>query len=495
MTVTATHHPFLECLTRAQRPILVLGDVMLDRFVYGQVGRMSPEAPVPVLSLEREQAMMGGAANVARNIAALGGRSVLIGVIGQDAAGQTLGALARADKGVEPRLISDPTRPTTEKTRFVSGRQQLLRLDSEKIHPLSDAALRAVIGAFEEALPQAGMVLLSDYAKGVLTDAVLAHVIARAERAGLPVFADPKSADFARYRGVALLTPNRHELARAAGQSCEDADSVVRAGSALMARHGFSAMLVTRGEQGMTLLRAGAAPLHLAAEAREVFDVSGAGDTVMATLALSQVGGLTLDDAARFANLAAGIVVGKSGTATVLAEDIQSALQTTGQLSGADKVMTRAEVAARAQHWRAGGHAVGFTNGCFDLLHPGHLRLLERARAACDRLIVGLNSDASVRRLKGPSRPVQVETNRALMLAALGMVDAVVVFEEDTPQALIESLRPDVLVKGADYRIDQVVGADFVQSYGGRVVLVDLVEGQSTSGLIARSNPSEKAAS
>lgn len=485
---------FLDALDHfATARILVLGDVMLDRYVYGQVERMSPEAPIPVLAYNREQAMPGGAANVARNIAALGGQAVLLGVVGQDAAGRAIESLCANEKRITAHLVIDITRPTTEKTRFIAGRQQLLRLDREKAAPLSDDAVRSLIKAFEEVLPTLDLVILSDYAKGVLTDAVLAHVIERARRLQKPVLADPKSADFNRYRGVSLLTPNRAELARAAGRACEDAASVSDAARALMERHGLPALLVTRSEQGMTLIRTGLAPLNLTAEAREVFDVSGAGDTVMAALALALAVEMPMDDAARFANLAAGIVVGKSGTAAVHPDDLRAALQRSGRLAGAAKILSRAELLGRVESWRAAGQTIGFANGCFDLLHPGHIQLLEAARAACGRLIVGLNSDSSVQRLKGPARPVQPQDARALMLAALGMVDAVALFDEDTPIDLIRAIRPDLLVKGSDYRIDQVVGADFIQSYGGRVLLVDLVAGHSTTALIEKSRAKDAA--
>jgi D-beta-D-heptose 7-phosphate kinase/D-beta-D-heptose 1-phosphate adenosyltransferase len=490
MTDSGAHHPILDRfdLERFQQVrILVLGDVMLDRYVDGAVERMSPEAPVAVLRAEGERSMAGGAANVARNIAALGGQAILIGLIGQDEDGAALAQALRKDSGIEAHLVNDPARPTTTKTRFVAGRQQLLRVDQEKTTPANRAIEQSLIAAVQAVLPRVGLVILSDYAKGAMTDRVIAGAAAAAKAAGKMVIADPKSRDFRRYRGVDLLTPNRHEAAVAAGVACGNDAEAVMAGSRLMEQTGIASLLITRGEQGMTLLRKGQVPLHLAADAREVFDVSGAGDTVIASLGLALAAGLEMDAAARFANLCGGIVVGKVGTALVHPADVTGALHARAVgLSSSAKIMDLRQALGQVEHWRASGLRVGFTNGCFDLIHPGHVALLARARAACDRLIVGLNSDASVRRLKGEDRPVQDEQMRATVLAALAGVDMVVIFGEDTPIKLIEALRPDLLVKGADYRLDQVVGGDFVQSYGGKVLLVDLIAGHSTTATIKR---------
>ncbi|WP_439814316.1 D-glycero-beta-D-manno-heptose-7-phosphate kinase [Zavarzinia sp. CC-PAN008] len=461
-----------------QATVLVVGDVMLDRFVYGRAERLSPEAPIPVLTVERETEMCGGAGNVARNVASLGGQAIVVGVIGRDRDGAALNALLVAEAGIDPHLVTDPGRPTTCKTRFVAG-QQLLRADRETAQPV-DAQADAVIAAVVEALPKCDLVLLSDYAKGVLTDPVLGAVIAAASAAGKPIIADPKSRDFARYRGVDVLTPNRGELALGTGLAAETGAQVDAAAQAVRAQTGIGAVLVTMGEQGMRLATDGP-PLALAAAAREVFDVSGAGDTVIAVLALSLACGGDLPTAARLANAAAGLVVAKRGTAVVSPEEL-------GEVLHADSggLLSPARLRQRIQAWRSQGLRVGFTNGCFDLLHSGHVSLLAQARAACDRLVVGLNSDASVRRLKGPSRPIQDQAARAAVLSALSSVDAVTFFDEDTPLKLIEAIRPNVLIKGADYREDQVVGAPFVRAHGGEVVLVPLVEGHSTTRLVER---------
>ncbi|QEX22552.1 bifunctional protein HldE [Hypericibacter adhaerens] len=484
------HGPMLDRfdLTRFQQArILVLGDVMLDRYVDGSVERMSPEAPVAVLRADGERSMAGGAANVARNIAALGGQAILIGLVGQDDDGAALTRALRGDGGIEAHLITDAARPTTTKTRFVAGRQQLLRVDHERSTPANRAVEQELLAAVQSVLGRVNLVILSDYAKGALTDRVIAGVAAAAKAAGKIVIADPKSRDFRRYRGVDLLTPNRHEAAVAAGIPCGNEAEAVMTGAHLMEQTGIASLLITRGEQGMTLMRKGRPPLHLAADAREVFDVSGAGDTVIASLGLALATGFEMETAARFANLCGGIVVGKAGTALVHPADVTGALHARALgLSSDAKIMDLGQAVAQAEHWRASGLKVGFTNGCFDLIHPGHVTLLAKARAACDRLIVGLNSDASVRRLKGAERPIQDEEMRATVLAALASVDMVVIFEEDTPVKLIEALRPDLLVKGADYRLDQVVGADIVQGYGGQVLLVDLVAGHSTTATIKR---------
>lgn len=471
----------------AEASVLVVGDVMLDRYVEGSVDRMSPEAPVPVLKAEGERGMAGGAANVARNIAALGGRATLVGLVGDDAAGEELAQTMAADRRIALRLLVDRTRPTTIKTRFLAGRQQLLRVDREQLVPASAAIERASLAAVEAALPEAGLVLLSDYAKGVLTDGTIAGIAARTAAAGKIVVADPKGRDFRRYRGVDLLTPNRHEAAVASGLPCGNDAEAAAAGGRLIEQTGIPALLVTRGEQGMTLVRKGQEPLHIAADAREVFDVSGAGDTVIASLGVALAAGFELETAARFANLCGGIAVGKLGTALVRPIDVSAALLSRAVASSSSaKIMDLSQALEQIAHWREAGLRVGFTNGCFDLIHPGHVTLLSKARAACDRLVVGLNSDASVKRLKGSDRPVQDQQMRATVLAALGSVDLVVIFEADTPMKLIEAILPDLLVKGADYRLDQVVGADIVQGYGGHVLLVELVPGHSTTDTIRR---------
>ena len=467
------------------RRILVLGDVMLDRYVYGRVNRLSPEAPVPVLEIERETVMPGGAANVAANIASLGGHAILIGRIGDDMAGSILHGMLRANPAISADdLLVVSSHITTQKVRYIAERQQMMRADSEDKSP---AAAEPLLAAFHRNLPGVDVVVLSDYAKGVLTDAVLKEVIAASRAAGKTVLADPKSPDLARYDGVTVLTPNRGEAARAAGIAGEgDHDTAQAAAAILASLPDTGAILVTRGPHGMTLAARGREPTHVKAVTREVFDVSGAGDTVLATLALSLAAGHDLAVAAHLANSAAGIVVSKAGTASVLPGELSAGLQNE-QIETAEAKIADLDVAlARIARWRASGARIGFTNGCFDLIHPGHISLLSQARAKCDRLIVGLNSDSSVRGLKGAGRPIQDETARAIVLASLGMVDQVILFDAETPQELIAAIRPDLLVKGADYTMAQVVGADIVQAHGGEVLLVDLTPGQSTTATISR---------
>lgn len=464
--------------------VLVIGDVMLDTFVYGSCSRISPEAPIPVVQVQEEKVMLGGAGNVARNIAALGGNAVLIGVIGDDAAGVRLRERIAVEPQIEADLIVDPARPTTQKTRYVVAGQQMLRADVENVTACDEAPLLA---ALERQLPKADAVILSDYAKGVLTPAFLSDAIARICAKGVLIVTDPKSSDLTRYNGVTLLTPNVGEATAAAGTVCGDDDEVVAAGRRILAAVPQTpAVLITRGARGMTLMERDAEPRHLPALAREVFDVSGAGDTVVASVALSMAAGADLPQATEFSNLAAGIAVGKRGTAVVTVKDVQLEVRYRRNRSVGRKIMTLAEAAEIVRHWRAEDERIGFTNGCFDLMHPGHVSQLAQARAQCGRLIVGLNTDSSISRIKGPSRPIQSEVARSVVLAAFEQVDLVVLFDEETPMRLIETLRPDVLVKGKDYRIDQVVGADFVMSYGGEVFLADIVEGHSTTDIISR---------
>lgn len=476
----------LESFARAK--VLVIGDVMLDRYVHGRVDRMSPEAPIPVLTVEWESAMAGGAGNVARNVAALGAKAILIGLIGDDATGDELTKLLKVTPRVEPRLVRDQSRPTIAKTRFVAGRQQLLRADSEHTHDASKAVMDDLIGAIRRSVADVDVVVLSDYAKGVLSDTVLTAAIKAARDADKPIVTDPKSRDFSRYAGSSVVTPNRLEFSVAAGIQIREPGDVIAAARKLAVAAEIDAMLVTLGEDGMVLVGAdnNDEPLLLPAEAREVFDVSGAGDTVVATLAVTLAAGADLDRAAQLANTAAGIAVAKAGTAVVYTTELARALHSREVMSTDAKIAPLDEAIERVGLWRARRERIGFTNGCFDLIHPGHISLLRQAKAQCDRLVVGLNSDASVRRLKGESRPVQSETARAIVLASLELVDMVVIFGEDTPIDLIKAVRPDVLVKGADYTVDKVVGADFVKSYGGRIALAELVPGQSTTATVAR---------
>jgi D-beta-D-heptose 7-phosphate kinase/D-beta-D-heptose 1-phosphate adenosyltransferase len=474
----------LDSFHRAR--VLVLGDVMLDCGVYGSVGRISPEAPIPVLNVERTVDSAGGAANVARNVASLGASALLIGVVGRDAAAERLRARLAGEPSLGVALVEDAGRPTTLKTRYVAERQQILRTDVETRAALSSAIAAEVLERFRAGLAESDVVILSDYAKGVLSDAVTAEAIALARAAGKQILVDPKSRSFLKYRGATLLTPNRHELEGAAGHECASDADVVRAASAILQESVCEALVVTRGADGMSIIGPTSAPTHIRTVAREVFELSGAGDTVVAALSLALANGAPLVDAARLANIAAGIVVGKLGTASVTAGEIAAMLDETADARASGKHFSPERVRRLVMHWHEQGLKVAFTNGCFDLLHPGHVFLLKQARETADRLVVGLNSDASVRRLKGDGRPVRGEVARAQVLASLKSVDAVVIFAEDTPLDLIEALEPDVLVKGADYSLETIVGADSVLRRGGKVVIADLLPAESTTSTIHR---------
>lgn len=462
--------------------IAVVGDVMIDHHVIGQVGRISDEAPVPVLLVQSERRTLGGAANVAANIAALGGEAVLIGMVGDDPAAAQVVEMIDARGAIEPRLSIAKDRPTVAKTRYLGGHQQIVRVDREHAAPAPAPIEADIIEEIKEAAETCALFVASDYGKGVLTDRVLAALFA----AGKPVIVDPKRMTFADYRGAAVITPNRKELATAVRMRTETDEEAEAAAKAAIAESG-AAILLTRSEKGMALYRAGRAPIYLAAEAREVFDVSGAGDTVVAGLALGLAGGLPDEQAMRIANAAAGIAVGKLGAAVVTQEELSAALKGHAAPAAAVTVPAALEDALRLRaQWRAEGQIVGFTNGCFDLLHAGHVSLIRQAAEACDRLIVALNSDSSVRRLKGPARPVQPLAARAAIMSGLKGVDLVLTFDDDTPLALIAALAPDVLVKGADYSESEVVGADIVRAKGGRIVLAELTAGQSTTALVER---------
>lgn len=475
-----------------QGRVVCLGDIMLDRYVYGRVDRISPEAPIPVIAVEREAAMLGGVGNVARNVASLGGTADLLATIGDDEAGREVLRLIAEEAQIEPDLITDVGRATTVKTRFVAGAQQLLRADQEVALPLSGEIVDSIVEAAREDMANAGVIVLSDYAKGCLSDNVLQAIIGAARDMGLPVIVDPKSADFSRYSGATMIKPNLKELAQATGLPCSTDAEILDAATLALSHANADAILVTRSQAGMTLVMRnaddgdGIDARHFPARALEVFDVSGAGDTVLATLGLAIAAGADLPQAAAIANAAAGLVVAKVGTAVVYPGELTHALHAADVNKADQKICTVTEAVDRVERWRSQGQAVGFTNGCFDLIHPGHLSLLRQSRAECDRLVVGLNSDSSVRQLKGDSRPLQNEMARALVLASLEDVDMVVIFSDETPLQLIAELKPDVLVKGADYTVDTVVGADVVQANGGRVVLAELVPGQSTTKTIAR---------
>jgi D-beta-D-heptose 7-phosphate kinase/D-beta-D-heptose 1-phosphate adenosyltransferase len=468
-------------LSRAS--VLVVGDAMLDRYVYGEVTRVSPEAPVPILTVTREVAMPGGAGNVVRNLIALEAATAFVSVVGDDQAGSDLTGLIGGQQNVEPWLLVQGGRTTTMKTRYIAQGQHLIRADREETIALPEKLAERLIRIASDAMAATSVTVLSDYRKGVLGADVAPRLIAAAKALGRPVIVDPKGTDYSRYAGADVVTPNRRELAEATGLSLNSEASIVAAAQVLLQRHNFGAVLVTRAEDGMSLITNDEIR-HYPGEAKEVFDVSGAGDTVVATLAAALAVQVPIFDAARLANIAGGIVVGKVGTAVARQQEILAAITpATGALR---KVVTAAAAAEAAERWRSRGYRVGFTNGCFDLLHPGHVHLLEQCRAMCDRLIVGMNADASVTRLKGPTRPVQPEAARAAVLASLASVDLVCLFEEDTPLNILKLIKPDLLVKGADYTHATVVGAKEVESWGGKVALAPLLPGHSTTATLAR---------
>ena len=460
-----------------QAAVLVVGDVMLDRYWHGGTSRISPEAPVPVVRVDQIEDRPGGAANVALNIAALGSRALLVGVTGVDEAADSLSDSLRG-VGVETHFQRLDEQPTIVKLRVMSRHQQLLRMDFEEPFDTDSAALAREV---EQLLAGVKGLVLSDYGKGALQNHQALIQLARAR--GIAVLADPKGKDFSIYRGASLITPNLHEFETIVG-GCVDEAELVSKGARLMRELELGALLVTRGEHGMTLLRPEHAPLHLPARAREVFDVTGAGDTVISTLAASIAAGEELPNAVALANLAAGIVVGKLGTAAISAPELRRAVQ---REEGSERgVLSLDQLLIAIEDARAHGERIVFTNGCFDILHAGHVTYLEQARAQGDRLIVAINDDASVSRLKGPGRPINAVDRRMAVLAGLGAVDWVVSFSEDTPERLLKQVQPDVLVKGGDYGVDQVVGADIVQAYGGEVRVLGLVENSSTTAIVEK---------
>jgi len=465
--------------------VLVLGDVMLDRFIYGSVERISPEAPIPVLCVESTLDMPGGAANVARNISALGAGCTVLGVVGADSTAQELRAQLAQSPAIRAHLIADPARPTSLKSRFVAEGQQVMRADWERKTDLALDVTRELLGKFAHAIHDNDVVVLSDYAKGVLSEFVVSEAIRIARGARKPVIVDPKSPNLSRYRGATVLTPNRLELQGASGMACRSDDEVMHGAARVLEQGICGSLVVTRGKDGMTVVGSEGA-VHLPTQARQVFDVSGAGDTVVATLALAIACGGEVVESASLANMAAGIVVGKRGTATVTPGEIISSMPRLGRYADPAKLYSIDSVLPLVREWRDRGLIVAFTNGCFDVLHPGHISLLDQARRTADRLVVGLNADVSVRRLKGSGRPIQGEVARATVLAAVKSVDAVVLFASDTPLELIDTLQPDVLVKGGDYTVETVVGAEETMGRGGRVVLAQILSGHSTTDTVTR---------
>lgn len=470
----------LQTLLESARGLALacVGDLMLDRYVYGDVSRISPEAPIPVLRARRTVAMPGGVGNVARNVAALGGTARLGGVAGEDAAGAELTALVAAEARIEDFIARSRAAGTIVKTRYVSGGQQLMRLDEEEL----------LVSAFErdDVFSGTSAILLSDYGKGVVSERLIRSAVWQAQNAGIPVIVDPKGRDFARYGAVDVIKPNASELAGATGLPVDSDAEIEAALEALLAATTAKAIVVTRAGKGMSLMRRGEPAQHFPGRAREVFDVSGAGDTGLAALGLALGAGASLEQAVQLAILASGVVVGKSGTAVVTPAELIEAEVSQHAGTALVKVTALDDLAAEVEGWHRQGLKVGFTNGCFDVLHRGHVAYLAQARSWCDRLVVALNSDASVRTLKGDGRPVNDLESRAVVIGGLASVDRVTAFDDPTPLRLIERLRPDVLIKGADYTRETVVGAELVASWGGEVRLAAFTDGFSTTRTLER---------
>lgn len=469
----------------ARRRVLVVGDVMVDRYLIGDVERISPEAPVPILRQAREYMRPGGAANVAMNLAGLGVQTALCGFVGDDSDGRVLRALIR-EAGVDDGPLLSGGRPTITKTRVVSRTQQLLRVDVESLQAAPAHEHAALQQRAVTACEQADAVVLSDYAKGALPESLCSAVIAACRAKGIPVLVDPKVRDLSRYAGATTICPNLHELSVATGVPVHDVDGLLAAAHTLLLQLHLDFLTVTMSERGIRVLRNDGADLYSPAKAREVFDVSGAGDTVIATLAASLAAGLQIATAVELANQAAGIVVGKLGTVPVSAVEIVNLLTRSTSVTSFEKVLDRERTLTRVEEWRASGETIVFTNGCFDLLHVGHITLLEDCLKFGSKLVVGMNTDASVSRLKGPSRPIVGENERAKVMAALAVVDLVTLFDEPTPLELIEAMRPAVVVKGGDYTVETVVGHELVAAYGGRVEIVPTVAGFSTTNIVRK---------
>ena len=466
--------------------IVCVGDLMVDRFVHGEVSRISAEAPIPIMARRGEQVMLGGGANVARNIAALGGAADLVCVVGDDLLADEARRLIDNEPRLDGWLTVQPGRATALKTRYVAAGQQLLRVDHEDVGAVSLQSGQSLAAAIRDLAPGAGAILLSDYGKGVVTETVIAACLAAAQAHGVPLIVDSKARGFAGYGAADIVKPNASELAYAVdlptGADAEVEAALTRA----LELCACKAVLVTRSALGMSLAVRGQPVRHFRGVPREVYDASGAGDTALAALGVALAVQAPIEQAIALALLASGVAVQKPGTAVVTPAELIEAELSAHRAPVEAKIVTAAGVANQVARWRAQGLRVGFTNGCFDILHRGHVAYLTQARAWCDRLVVGLNSDRSVRALKGPTRPVNDLESRALVLAGLGSVDLVVSFDDDTPISLIELVRPDVLIKGADYTVEGVVGHELVTSYGGEVRLATIIEGYSTTAAIRK---------
>lgn len=472
----------LPCPDFSSCNVVVAGDVMLDVYYWGDVSRISPEAPVPVVHVKEKTRTLGGAGNVALNLAGLGTGVTLLGIRGDDPAGADIAAILRGS-GIRDRVIVQSGHVSTTKTRVICKNQQIVRLDEELRWRAGEEETERFMAEFDNAIAKADVVILSDYGKGVFEDGLCSLLIDRCVAYGLPVFIDPKGSDWSRYANATCITPNMNEFTQVCSFPPAGERGLEEMATDVMERFRLDYLLVTRGRHGMSVFGKDVSPVHIPTEAREVFDVSGAGDTVISVAAAAFGCGMPMEVAAAVANCAAGIVVQKVGTRPVTRVELEAALRGREGL-GDSKIFSLSDASRMIEVWKKEKKKIVFTNGCFDLLHTGHVKLLHEAAREGDRLVVGINSDDSVRRLKGPSRPVLPENERAALLASIGCVDMVVIFHDDTPIELIDTFRPDVLVKGGDYTPETVVGRDLVESYGGRVCLVPLKDGVSTTNII-----------
>ncbi len=467
--------------------VLVIGDVMLDRYFWGDVERISPESPVPIVRVDKKTLTLGGAGNVAKNLKGLDCKQVLLGVSGDDSNGSSLQDILKKE-GIRNYLIPVKNHPTTTKTRILSQNQQLLRLDEENSKEIPKKILKELLDSFDKALPEADVVIVSDYGKGVFQFDVVQHIIKRCRSKNVAAFVDPKGLSWERYSGATCVTPNTAELNLIAPFPEDDETILESQANRVIEKYDLNYMLVTRGPKGISLFRSGGPAEHIATDVREVYDVSGAGDTVIASLSAAFGCGLKMSEAAALANIAAGIVVGKVGTQPILESELKQGLW--GRtVDGVNKIVSKNQAQDMIAEWRRNGQRVVFTNGCFDILHIGHIKLLHSAADEGDKLIIGLNSDLSVKKLKGDSRPIVPEAERAALLSCITGVDLVVFFHEATPVELIRSFKPDIIVKGGDYTPEQVVGHEIVEQAGGKVVIVPLIEGISTTKVIESIKP------
>lgn len=470
----------------SKKRILVIGDVMLDRYLMGKVNRISPEAPVPVVVLQQSEDRPGGAANVAANLVGLGLIAQVVGCVGNDVNGEILKSLMTSSGLDINDMMTSILRPTVSKTRVMGGNQQIVRIDDESPLDFTSEENQQMLDHVTHALSRKpAAVILSDYAKGSLSDATCKAIIQQCKQLDIPVIADPKGLDYSKYKGANALTPNKKETAEACKVAVHDTERLLMEAGLLKDNLGLDFLAMTCGEDGISIFEQQQVH-HIPTSAKKVFDVSGAGDTVIATLAAGLVCGLSPRNALQLANIAAGIVVEKVGTAPVTQAELLKALVSEDGQSQADKICTKTQLLTLVSQWKAQQQKIVFTNGCFDLLHAGHVTYLDAAKQMGDKLILGLNTDKSVRKLKGPSRPVIHQQDRARVMAALAAVDAVILFDEDTPLDLITTFKPNIIAKGSDYTEAQVVGASEVKSWGGTVALIDIVEGRSTSDILEK---------